>query len=331
MLRSACRFCRFSTLVLGVTNPLPRPANAMFDDLAAYYYDNVVTEFVDYRDTCKDGVAGRSRDLRRALVAATALFHLREHLPTSSAMSRRDVEQQCPDYALLGDVVNSAKHKKITQNTPHGAPLVNQAASLSERQVLIEYNDAAGSYRHAIKTVIVRLADGSERNLLEVMTNVINHWESRLHTLGVLASATVFSYEDPNRRRARSECNGGRLGLEIVQGLRFVQSMQLLRFNEATGKAEPVDLTGATIRGAIYKPSYEFEISLTHKASGKEFKKSVLLTESESMELDALSTDAEREAFAVATQTARAALQELAVTAGLQQSSGSVVAGERAE
>ena len=303
----------------------------MFDDLAAYYHENVVTEFVDYRDTSKDGVAGRSRDLRRALVAATALFHLREHLPTSSAISRRDVEQQSPDYALLGDAVNSAKHKELTQNTPHGAPLVNQAASLSERQVLIEYNDDAGSYRHAIKTVIIKLADGSERNILEVMTNVINHWESRLHTLGVLTSARVFSYENPIRRRTRSECNGGRLDLEIVQGQRFLQSMQLLRFNDVTGKAEPVDLTGATIRGAICKPSYEFEVSLTHDASGKEFKKSVLLTESESMELHALSTDAEREAFAFATQTARAALEELAVTAGLQRSSGSAVAGERGE
>jgi hypothetical protein len=292
----------------------------MFDDLAAYYYDNVVTEFVDYRDTGKDGVSGRSRDLRRALVAASALFHLREHLPTPGLPSRGDVEQQCPDYALLGDVVNAAKHKEITQKTPHGAPLVDRAASLVERHVLIEYSDASGPYRHGLKTVVIKLADGSERNLLDVMTNVINHWESSLHALGVLTSARAFSYEDPSRLRVRSECNGGRLGLEIVQGQRFLQRMQLLRFNETTGKAEPVDLTGATIRCSIYKPSYEFEVSLTHDASGKEFKKAVLLTESESMELHALLTDAEREAFALNTQTARDALRELAVSAGLQPS-----------
>ena len=290
----------------------------MFDDLAAYYYDNVVTEFVDYRDASKDGVAGRSRDLRKALVAATALFHLREHLTTPRLPTRAEVGQACPEYALLVDVVNAAKHKEITQKTPHGTPLVDRAASLAERQVLIEYSDAAGPYRHGLKTVVVKLADGSERNLLEVMTNVINHWESRLHALGVLASARAFAYEDPNRFRTRSECNGGRLDLEIVQGQRFLQSMQLLRYNPTTGKAEPVDLTGATIRGSIYKPSYEFEVSLTHDASGNEFKKTVLLTESESMELHALSTDEEREAFALNTQTARDALQELAASAGLQ-------------
>lgn len=293
----------------------------MFDDLAAYYHENVVTAFLDYRDTSKDGVAGRSRDLRRALVAASALFHLREHLPTSGAPTRGDVEKQCPDYALLGDVVNAAKHKSISHKTPHGDPLVNQAASLAERLVSIEYTDAAGPYRHALKTVVVDLSDGSERNLMEVMTTVINHWESHLHALGVTSSARVFTYEEPTRFRTRSECNDGRMDVEIVQGLRFRQGTQLLRFDESTGKAEPVDLTGATFHGSIYKPSYEFEISLIHEASGKEYKTTALLTEEESLNLHALSTEAEREDFAFSTQSAKAALQELALAAGLKQPS----------
>ncbi len=29
----------------------------MFDDLSAYYHEDVVSAFVDYRDTSKDGVA----------------------------------------------------------------------------------------------------------------------------------------------------------------------------------------------------------------------------------------------------------------------------------
>jgi hypothetical protein len=289
----------------------------MFDDLTAYYHDNVVTEFADYLNASRDGVAGRSRDLRKALVAATALFHLHEHLPTPGRPSRADAEKACPDYALLGDVVNAAKHKEINKTTPHGAPLVHRAASLAERQMIIEYSDAAGPYRHGLKTVVVRLADGSERNLLDVMTNVINYWELQLHALGVLASPRTFSYEDPNRFRARSECNGGRLDLEIVQGQRFLQSVQLLRFNHATAKVEPIDLTHAAISGSLYRPSCKFEVRLTHNASGKEFKKTVLFSESEGMQLHALSTDEEREAFALNTLTVRDALQELAASAGM--------------
>lgn len=96
----------------------------MFDDIAAYYHEAVVAAFVEYRDTSKNGLAGRSRDLRGALAAASALFHLREHLPSPIALSRAAVERLCPDYALLGDVVNASKHKSLLNNTPHGAPLV---------------------------------------------------------------------------------------------------------------------------------------------------------------------------------------------------------------
>lgn len=294
----------------------------MFDDLATYYHDNVLTEFVDYQDAAMDTKAGRSRDLRLALVAAAALFHLREHLATPGAPSRSDVEQRCPDYGLLGDVVNAAKHKTISQQTPHGAPLVNQATNIEERKLLIEYADAIGTYRHSAKTVVVTQADGVERNLLEVMTNVINHWETHLHALGVIPSARAFTFKDPARHRTREECNGGQLDLEVVQGQRLVQSVQLLRFNSATGKAEPVDLTGATIRGSIYKPEYEFGVSLSHDATGTEYKTTVTLNEAECAALAALSTDEEREAFAMSTQLAKAALLGLAQAAGLTPRNG---------
>ena len=304
---------------VGLTKPFLQEAKSMFDNLATYYYDNVVTALVDCWHTSNDGVAGRSRAIRRAVVAASALFQLREHLP-KPLPDRRQVEQLCPDYALLGDVVNATKHNVINVKTPHGAPLVTHATSLAERLALIEYNDSAGQYRHCSKTVVVKLADGSERKLIEVVTHVINHWETHLHTLGILPSARSFTYKDPNRFRLRADCNSGRLDLETVQSQMLFHSMRLLRFNETTGKAEPIDLTGAKLRGSIYQPSYEFVASLKQDALGREFTKTVLLTERESIDLDVLSTDAEREAFALSTQTAMIALEELAVLARLQSS-----------
>jgi hypothetical protein len=124
----------------------------MFDDLAAYYHENVVASFAEYRDICNDGIAGRSRDLRAALNAASALFHLREHLP-GTPLSRADVERFCPDYALLGDVVNASKHKALNGNTPHGAPLVADAENLAEQIASIEYEDEAGTYLYVQKSV----------------------------------------------------------------------------------------------------------------------------------------------------------------------------------
>lgn len=289
----------------------------MFDDLAAYYHEDVVSAFVDYRDTSKDGIAGRSRDLRGALIAATALFHLREHLPKTGAPSRADVERLCPDYALLGDVVNAAKHKSLTNKTPHGAPFVNDATNLGEQLVFIEYEDVAGTYRYVQKTVVVKLADGSERNLLEVLTNVINFWEQHMLSLGVLPTARTFAYDGNIRARSRAECEANRLDFELVQGQRFLQTMRLLRFNSKTGKAEPIDLTGSKLNFLIYRPQFNIELSLTHDASGKEFKKTITLTEDESAVLSRMSNDAERQAYVDELPAAQAALQQLAVEAGL--------------
>jgi hypothetical protein len=289
----------------------------VFDDLAAYYHENVVAAFIAYCETSKDGVAGRSRDLREAVIAATALFHLREHLPKAGAPSRAEVERRCPDYALLGDVVNAAKHKSISQNTPHGAPLVSNAEKLMETVLVIEYEDAEGVYRCTQKSVVAKLTDGSKRDLLEVLTNVINFWEAHLHTLGVLSSPRVFVFEPQIRHRTRAECEQMRLDFELVQGHRFRQSMQFLRFDASTGQAHPIDLSGAELKFRIFKPRFDFAVSLKHEATGKEYSKAVVLSDEENGALADMGSDEERQAFAATLPSARAALRDLAAEAGL--------------
>jgi len=286
----------------------------VFDDLTAYYHENVVSSFIEYRDICNDGTAGRSRDLRAALTAASALFHLREHLPTGS-LSRADVEHLCPDYALLGDVVNASKHKALNSKTPHGAPLVTDAENLGEQLMFIEYEDEAGAYRYIQKAVVVKLSDGLERNLLEILTNVINFWEGYMLTLGVLSKTRVFTHNADIRYRTRTECEANRLNFELVQGHRFHQTLRLLRFDKSTGKAKP--LSGSDVKFRIYKPKYDIELSLTHDASGKTFKTEITLTEEESFILSHMSSDEERQAYVDGLPAAQAALQQLAVEAGL--------------
>ncbi|MCB8749039.1 hypothetical protein LHU53_19300 [Rhodoferax sp. U2-2l] len=234
----------------------------MFDELATYYHDNVVEAFVAYRDTSRDGLAGRGRDLREAIVAASALFHLREHLPNVIALSRLKAEKLCTDYALLGDIVNAAKHKSITQPTPHGAPLVNNVGKLKELLLNIEYEDTEGVYRCTKKTVVATLVDGTERNLLEVLTNVMNFWESHLYRLGVFSKQRTFVFEPPVRYRTRSECEQIRLDHQVVQGQRYQPAYQFLRFDTRTGQARPIDLTGCKLDMRIYKPRFNFNVSL---------------------------------------------------------------------
>jgi hypothetical protein len=291
----------------------------MFDDLAAYYHENVVSAFLEYRDRNNDGVAGCSRDLRGALVAATALFHLREHLPKSGAPSRADVERACPDYALIGDVVNAAKHKSLTGGTPHGAPLVNDATNLVEQLEITLYEDEAGTYTHVQKTVAIKLTDGSERNLLETLTNVMNFWELHMQALGVLSAARTFAYDGGVRARTRAECETSSMDFEILKGLRFRQTMRLLQFDNKTGEATPIDLTDSKIDFRIYSPKYDIDLFLKHESSGKEFKTTISLTEDESLLLSRMSSDAKRQAYVNTLPSAQAALQKLAIEAGTQR------------
>jgi len=74
---------------------------SMFDDLNAYFYENVVASFEEYISTKKSNKSGRSRDLRIAVNAASALFHLREHLPDSNQLSEKEIELLCPDYKII--------------------------------------------------------------------------------------------------------------------------------------------------------------------------------------------------------------------------------------
>ncbi len=301
----------------------------MFDDFVAYYHENVVGAFIEYQERSNDGLAGRSRDLRFALVAAESLFHLREHLPSASAISRALAESLCSDYGLLGDVVNAAKHRAVTRPTPHGAALVRDAANLYERLLFIEYEDEEGTYRSIRKTVTVTLTDGSERILLEVLTNVINFWEKHLCSTGVLGEARSFTYDPPIRHRTRNECCDSGLDFELVQGQRFLQTMQLLRFDQQTGAATPMDLSGSELKFRIYKPTVEVDVVISHEATGRELKKTITLSEEESREMSLINDDDERQAYVHGLPAAKAALKDLIAEAGLVQHPGNANATSR--
>lgn len=269
----------------------------MFNNLSAYYHDHVVSSYAAYREISRDCVAGRSRDLREALNASSALFHFREYLPAGS-LSRGQTELLCPDYALLGDVVNAAKHKVLTGKTPHGTPFIDSAASLGEEYIIIEYEDTDGTYTYAEKTVVVNLNDGSKRNIFEILTSVINFWEQHMFSIGELSEARVFCYHEPLRARTRAECEKNCLDFTAVQGQRFGGfSMRMLRFNNHTGTVEPIAPMGTKVKFSIYKPQFDIDLLLTNELTGKAFKKTITLSDLDSDEIYKLKSDGEKQEY----------------------------------
>lgn len=186
------------------------------DDLVAHFHEQVVETYVDFRKRQQNAVAGRSRDRRFGVAASQALFHFREHFPYKWLLSRSEVERRCVAYGILGDVANASKHGEISGSTPHGAPLVSSFREIQEEIWVVQYEDSQGPYNYVHKVVTITLANGTQRNLLDVLTQVLNFWESYLQSLGLLAAARPFQSGTEITLRSREETEAARLDFEMI-------------------------------------------------------------------------------------------------------------------
>jgi hypothetical protein len=265
----------------------------MFDDLAAFFYENIVAAFTDYSKVRRNDPYGRSRDIRAAIDAATSLYHLREHLPAQYRKSRSEVAKLCPDYDLLGDVANAAKHDDLTR----GKPQINSADDIYEMTVITRYEDCDGEYSDAQKMVMVKLKNGSERDLFEVLTNVINFWGRELESYGAIKGFKPFPVpKAPGSAFIKRADAKRQLDIEMIRGLRFKHHMKLQKYDAAKGTSEPINLTGAKLHYRIYKPSYSVDVVLKSQ-NGKELKATFDLTEEESLKWHGLETEEQRTEF----------------------------------
>lgn len=284
----------------------------MFNDFQTFYRENALAAFQEYRDRRAKQVLGRNRDIRLAMIATEAMFHLREYLPSTAALTRLEAQAACPDYRILADTCNASKHKKLSRPTPGNLPpLVDEASRIIELMATIFYEDELGEYLHHEKLVQVELTDGSHRDVLEILTNVANFFEQHLKARGVFANARTFKYLDPYRFRTRGESSGLKMDMEINQEVGVSQQFQLLRFNNKNGKVEPIDLTECTISGKIYKPQFDFDLSMTHNATGKQYYRTVTIEGIDAIKLAKIETELEQNEYAAKLPSVIAAQNEI--------------------
>jgi hypothetical protein len=268
----------------------------LFDDLASLFVHNVASAYEDYVAVRDGNASGRSRHIHTALELANALYHFREHLPQQYAKTRAQVVADSPDYRLVADVTNVTKHRLLTRSTSEGPPLVNSAEDIEERTILTQYEDDQGEYTDARTTVFVDCSDGITRNLDTALTNVLNYWGGELKRWGILDYVPRVLPKPPGAQFIpRSEARA--FNLEMIKGLRWKQTWQLMKFDVSKGRSESVDLSGSKIEFKIYKPRYSVDIVATPPGGGEPISCSIDLTEEQSFALHALKTDAERKAF----------------------------------
>lgn len=302
----------------------------MFDDLHAYFYENVRAAYRELKERLSEPRVGRSIDLRFAVAACEALFHLREHLPEAYALSRAEAEARCPDLGLVGDIANVSKHRTVTRPTPHGAPLITSAAQLQEIVNLVHFEDAEGEYKCFSKQVVAKLANGTFADVMQAQTNVLNFWESYLAEIGVLKTAIRHEYDDGLGYRPRPS-NAAGPTFEVIQGVRFHQIWHLMKFNPDTGRAEPMSFPPGTKASAQIRkrPKHQVDITLRHDETGREFTRTVTLTEEESEALDAASSENERQELLNGFDSMKRGLNELGAELFREKSGGDPDATEQ--
>jgi hypothetical protein len=231
--------------------------------------------------------------LKSALAAATATFHFREHLPPCLQKTRAQMAQICPDYDLLGDVVNASKHNLLTK----GNPRINSADDIRIARHYV-FEDEDGVYPSNSKSIEISLKDGRTRELFDVLTNVVNMWVTFLHDAGVSEKSDLFQHEDRNRVISRAEAKRG-IDLVATQGLALTQGLKIQKYNYQKGRPEPIDLTGAKFQFSLHDPraaKYSMDMQIV-SPEGKKYTASVDLDPDEVDEYLLLKTGSQLEEF----------------------------------
>jgi hypothetical protein len=90
----------------------------MSENARKFYVESVLPSFQDFIEHRTSNDWGENQLLRKGVVTASSLFHLREHIPTAIQPSKTTLRNQYPDYGLIGDISNVSKHHEISRDNP---------------------------------------------------------------------------------------------------------------------------------------------------------------------------------------------------------------------
>ena len=222
------------------------------------------------------------------------MYHLREHLPDGHKKKRSQIATACPDYDLLADVVNVSKHGELTINNPQ----ISKAENIFEEKVYTKYKDDEGEFFGVENTIIIKLDNGTIKNLCSIITKVLNYWCSHFHSLGVISSVLPFEDNSINHPLTREQVALQKNDLAMIRGVRFHQHMKLQEYNYDTGQIIPIDLTGCQVKMSIYKtPKITPVLQLKNDDTGEIIFKEIPLTDEEYAHFESLEKEEEKQKY----------------------------------
>lgn len=262
------------------------------EELAALFHEQAVATYQDFVTQVESKPYGNSQDLRSGLLAALAIYHFREQLSEPLELSTEAVVLRCPDYALVRDVADIAKHRKLDR----ASAKLRGPESLQELVVVTLYRDEVGEYRHAEKRVELRLPNGETRSLADILMTVLAFWKDHLRKHGIPVLPIELGNPTAEEPRPRSKCSD--VSVSVIPGLRATLAYKIQRFNYDTGEIEPVDLSGRELHYRIFEPTYTVDVVLRDKRTGRRnHARIVVLNPDQAKAFDELETDGARQEF----------------------------------
>jgi hypothetical protein len=280
------------------------------EEVAALFHEQVVASYYDFVEQTASGPFGNSQDLRAGLLAAIALYHFREHLTGSLALSTDEVMSRCPEYSLVRDVADIAKHRTLDRPSAK----LRGPDAIHETILVTQYRDELGDYRHSEKSVELKLPDGSVRSLAEVLANAVAFW--REHLVSNDIPILEFDLKIARSREPRPRAKCAEVPVSVIRGLRFTMSYKIQRYNYDTGQLEPVDLSGKELQYRIFEPKYKIDVVLKHPQTGDESTRNVILNPDQAEAFDKLDSAEARQKFLAETWQVRDAVARLVAAAG---------------
>ncbi len=211
----------------------------MYGDVRKLFIESIMFMVDDLINFYETGGFGKNQLLIKAVNVATALYHLREHLPSQFLMTRSQVESLCSDYGLLGDIVNLSKHHKLDR----GNPQISSSSQIIEQIEITNYSDDQGDYFYPQLEIILELDDRSRKYLIDVILSVYEFWYNKFEDFGI----AKFSKQIPHIERGyktRIESEQKQIDFSIISGETFNLNLQIFNWLDNEKTRRPMDLSG---------------------------------------------------------------------------------------
>lgn len=267
----------------------------MFENTRKYVVENVLQSYQEFIEHRSSNEWGENQLLRKGINAAIALFHLREQIPANVRPTKKTLKSQYQDYGLIADIANVAKHHDITNDNPR----ISTASQVYEALICTMLEDEQGQYYSSQLEVFVKLDDGSEIKLINILYSVMCMWRDILDSLGIIDLKAIepITIDQPI---TRDEAGKQKANMRITQGEAYKWQFRMMKYNYEKNVAEQMDVTGMDFQFRIFKipEQIPMRIHITNPSFEIDFDFEIPLSEDQATQYMSLENDDKKMAFA---------------------------------